>query len=75
MITFDFSDLVRSMSRSLRFGRAIFHKGAKITFDLATLKVNVKDTQISEDLYLVKEPSQRQCHSELETLYLVKKQS
>ncbi len=28
VITFDFSDLERSMSRSLRFGRVISHKGA-----------------------------------------------
>ncbi len=30
MITFDLSDLDRSMSRSLRFGRLISHKGGKI---------------------------------------------
>ncbi len=30
MITFHLSDLERSMSRSLRFGCLIFHKGAKI---------------------------------------------
>ncbi len=28
MIIFDFNDLERSMSRSLRFGRLIFRKGA-----------------------------------------------
>ena len=28
MITFDFNDLERSVSRSLRFGRLIFRKGA-----------------------------------------------
>ena len=74
-ITFVFSDLERSMSRSLRFRRFISHKGAELGHTLL-LNINrkacIQSLLVGLHLTLVTLKGECQGHPDFKGLYLIK---
>ena len=78
MITFDFNHLERSMSRSLRFGRLIFPKGADSGHVLLIKHQEESHMgSLTAPSHLTLSDLERiiQGHSDFEVVYLVKEQN